>query len=434
MMDCMNPADATTYHSRKVPFYGGSLLWVGVLLGLGLVLGPRGALAQRPLGIDVSDYQGNINWTMVKNSGISFAWTKATEGTGGGQTYFTANEANAVAAGVPIGAYHYARYDLHTGTSGATNEANYFWSVAGPYIKATGTYLMPMLDVEASPAGYTPAQLAQWINAWCNVVSNNAYSSGVIIKPVIYVSACHANYFDSTVAQWTPWIANYNGQDPQTGTPWSVCSSYNIWGTWTVWQYTSTGGIPGIPSANVDHDVFNGTTNSFLTTLVIGGNGASIVSSSVPTGVLPGQTFSATITMKNEGTSAWTNNGANPYRLGSQSPQDNSTWGTNRVWGPSSPVNPGQNAKLTFNATAPVTPCTYTFAWKMVQERVAWFGQTFTTTINVGNSASVVSASVPTSVTTGQTFTATITMKNNGGTTWTNTGANPYRLGSQSPQ
>jgi hypothetical protein len=322
---------------------------------------------------------------------------------------------------------------LHTGTSGATNEANYFWSVAGPYIKANGTYLMPMLDVEASPAGYTPAQLAQWINTWCTVVSNNAYASGVVVKPVIYVSACHANYFDSSVAQWTPWIANYNGQDPQTGTPWSACSGYNIWGTWTVWQYTSTGTIPGI-SGNVDHDVFNGTASSLLTTLVIGGDGASVVSGSVPTGVLPGQTFTATITMKNQGTSTWTNSGANPYRLGSQSPQDNTTWGTNRVWLATSPVAPGQNATFTFNATAPVSPGTYTFAWKMVQEGVAWFGQTFTTTINVGNSASVVSASVPTSVSTGQTFSATITMKNNGGTLWTNTGANPYRLGSQSPQ
>src|SRR5207302_588985 len=209
-------------------------------------------------GIDVSDCQGSINWASVKSSGIAFAWSKATEGTGGLQGQFANNEANAKAAGVPIGAYHYARYDGNTGAAGATNEANNFWNVAGPYIKGGGYYLMPMLDVEASPAGYTPAALAQWINAWCTVVSNKAYTAtGLMIRPVIYVSACHANYFDSSVAQWLPWIANYNGQDPQTGTPWSVCSSYDWWGTWNVWQYTSTGTIPGI-SGNVDHDVFNG--------------------------------------------------------------------------------------------------------------------------------------------------------------------------------
>src|SRR2546425_10946105 len=112
-----------------------SLIWM--LLILPMAFGPIAVMAQRPLGIDVSDYQGSINWTSVKNAGISFAWTKATEGTGAGQGYFTANEANAVAAGVPIGAYHYARYDLNSGTPGATDKANYFWSVAGPYIKAT---------------------------------------------------------------------------------------------------------------------------------------------------------------------------------------------------------------------------------------------------------------------------------------------------------
>ena len=96
-------------------------------------------------------------------------------------------------------------------------------------------------------------------------------SARALIKPVIYVSACHANYFDGSVAQWIPWIANYNGQDPQSGTPWSVCGGYNIWGTWAAWQYTSTGSIPGI-SGNVDHDVFNGTTATLISTLVIVGD------------------------------------------------------------------------------------------------------------------------------------------------------------------
>ena len=62
----------------------------------------------------------------------------------------------------------------------------------------------------------------------------------------------------------------------------------------------------------------------------------------------------------------------------------------------------------------------------MVQEGVQWFGVTYSTTIHVGNSAAVVSANVKAIVATGETFTATITMKNDGGTIWTNTGATPY--------
>ncbi len=228
-------------------------------------------IAARPQGIDVSSYQGNINWTSVAGSGISFAWAKATEGTGYQDAYFVGNQNNGKAAGVFMGAYHYARYDLHAGTAGATAEANYFWNFAKNYIQGDGKSLMPMLDVEASPAGYTPAALAAWINQWCQTVVANAAAAGITVKPVIYVSACHANYFDGSVAQWFPWIANYNGQNTDTGTPWSVCGGYNIWNTWTVWQYTSTGSIPGI-SGNVDHDVFNGTLDTLVSTLVIVGD------------------------------------------------------------------------------------------------------------------------------------------------------------------
>ena len=179
-------------------------------------------------------------------------------------------------------------------------------------------------------------------------------------------------------------------------------------------------------SGDVDGDVFNGTASGLTNTLLITGDGASVVSSSVPGGVLPGQSFTATITLKNNGTTVWTNTGASPYKLGSQSPQDNTTWGTNRVMMPASPINPGQNATFSFIATAPLTSGAYTFAWQMVKEGLHWFGEPFTMTINVGNSASVVSSSMPSAVTVGQTFTATITMNNNGGTVWTNTGANPY--------
>src|SRR6185503_11904243 len=247
-------------------------IWLRLVLILFWGFSPLPRLmAARPLGIDVSSYQGNIAWPSVAAAGISFAWAKATEGTGYQDAYFVGNQNNGKAAGVLMGAYHYARYDLHAGTSGATAEANYYWNFAKNHIQGDGKTLMPMLDVEASTAGYTPATLAAWINQWCQTVVANASAAGLTVRPVIYVSACHANYFDSSCAQWTPWIANYNGQDPQSGTPWSVCSGYNIWGTWVVWQYTSSGAIPGI-SGNVDRDVFNGTPATLISTLVIVGD------------------------------------------------------------------------------------------------------------------------------------------------------------------
>src|ERR1035437_6070836 len=95
-----------------------------LVLGLGMLVGPERAMAQRPIGIDVSHWQGTgINWASVKTSGVTFAWAKASEGTGYTDNTFAVNEANAKAAGVLIGAYHFARYDLNLGTNGADAEA-----------------------------------------------------------------------------------------------------------------------------------------------------------------------------------------------------------------------------------------------------------------------------------------------------------------------
>ena len=85
-----------------------------------------------------------INWTSVKNSGISFAWAKATEGTSITDADFAVNENNGKAAGVYMGAYHFA----HPESDSPGTESSHFWSVAGGYIKADGKTYMPMLDME----------------------------------------------------------------------------------------------------------------------------------------------------------------------------------------------------------------------------------------------------------------------------------------------
>ena len=75
--------------------------------------------------------------------------------------------------------------------------------------------------------------------------------------------------------------------------------------------------------------------------------------------------------MKNTGTTTWTSSGN--YNLGSQNPQDNATWGTGRIGLPSS-VAAGAEVTFNFTVTAPATPGTYNFQWRMVQDGVEWFG------------------------------------------------------------
>lgn len=101
-------------------------------------------------------------------------------------------------------------------------------------------------------------------------------------------------------------------------------------------------------------------------------NFATFVSQSVPSLMFAGKTYPVSVTMNNGGTTTWTS-GSN-YKLGSQLPQDNVYFGTNRVAVPTS-TSPGSNAIFNFNAAAPVTPGVYNFQWMMVQDGgVGWFG------------------------------------------------------------
>jgi len=100
---------------------------------LALILAPGRALAGRPLGVDVSSYQGgSINWTSVKDYGIVFAWAKATEGTGVIDGDFTKNENNGKAAGVYMGAYHFPYPDVFAQGSPSGSIVNHiYWTTSG---------------------------------------------------------------------------------------------------------------------------------------------------------------------------------------------------------------------------------------------------------------------------------------------------------------
>ncbi|MDQ3803395.1 MAG: S8 family serine peptidase [Acidobacteriota bacterium] len=108
-----------------------------------------------------------------------------------------------------------------------------------------------------------------------------------------------------------------------------------------------------------------------------GSNNALFVSQSVPTTMVAGQSYNVSVTMMNNGNSTWTCFDGNcGYKLGSQNPQDNGTWGTGRVYIPSSvSVPPGSQHTFDFTVTAPSAPGYYNFQWRMVNELVEWFGE-----------------------------------------------------------
>src|SRR5690606_33010241 len=103
-------------------------------------------------------------------------------------------------------------------------QADFFWDLAGPYIKADGKSLMPMLDMEVWNGHVGASSYTDWANQWCNRVVALAAAEGVSITPIIYGSSCAMCNFGPSISQWGCWAANYNGQNPYSGTPWNVCS------------------------------------------------------------------------------------------------------------------------------------------------------------------------------------------------------------------
>jgi GH25 family lysozyme M1 (1,4-beta-N-acetylmuramidase) len=268
---------------------GGLILTFSILISIS-------ARAQRPLGCDISGFQQNVNWSQLTNAGVKFVWAKATEGTYyPNSTYpnsiFTGQESGARAAGVYIGAYHYARpYDDPniTGSDSADTEAAWFWSYAGNYVKNGGGYLVPMLDWEDTSAtvanGFTVAQMSAWVNEWCLAVSNDAAAAGVVgVRPVVYTGTWYSyptsTYpgLNSTVTVWPNWMSSYNGENPQTGGPTGSSPSPNgtyPWSSWQIWQYNDTNTSVANWTGG-DVDVYTNTSfANFLQTFAVGGTNA----------------------------------------------------------------------------------------------------------------------------------------------------------------
>lgn len=224
----------------------------------------------RPVGIDVSSYQGSPSWSSAKSCGWTFGFVKATEGATINDSSYSYNISHAKSAGVYVGPYHFAHPNLNSpGT-----ETSHYWSVVGGDILADGKTMQPVLDFEVFSGVTGASSYTDWANQFGNNMVGHGNSKSLQLNPILYTSACSACNFGSSVDQWIPWIANYNGESSQTGTPWSSCSSCDVWSDWSVWQYSSSGSVCGV-SGSCDVDSYNGTSANLVNELVIDGSGSS---------------------------------------------------------------------------------------------------------------------------------------------------------------
>jgi len=207
-------------------------------------------------GVDVSHWQGTINWTSVRNAGIEFAYIKATEGTSYRDPAFNSNYPNAYYAGVIRGAYHFARPNI----SGAATQADYFVNNGGRW-SADNRTLPGALDIEPNPysGGYCYGKTQQGMRDWIYAFySRYKYRTGRDV--VIYTTASWWNYCTGSwtgMASRSPlWVAHWGVHTPTRPAGWSST-------TWTFWQYTSTGRVSGI-SGDVDRNRFNGDRSRLI--------------------------------------------------------------------------------------------------------------------------------------------------------------------------
>jgi GH25 family lysozyme M1 (1,4-beta-N-acetylmuramidase) len=206
--------------------------------------------SSRAKGLDVSNYQGTIDWDKVAKAGYRFAFGKATEGAGYTDKTYTANRNGSEAAGLVFGGYHFARptgATVAAATASAIKQANHFIAVAGPQPGE----LPPVLDLEVT--GSLPkARLLAWTLAWLGQIDAR---TGV--EPFLYTSPLFwkNQLGDSTAAAAAGtrlWIAHWTSNS----TPSVPAQNWNGSG-WKFWQWTDCVSVPGVRHCS-DGDRLNG--------------------------------------------------------------------------------------------------------------------------------------------------------------------------------
>ncbi|MCF6228875.1 MAG: hypothetical protein L3J82_09505, partial [Planctomycetes bacterium] len=108
----------------------------------------------------------------------------------------------------------------------------------------------------------------------------------------------------------------------------------------------------------------------------IEGNYAQMVSFTAPAVMNVGQQYTVEVTVKNMGSTTWKSIGNKPWRLGSEGPKDNKTWGISRANLPQGiEVRPKETYTFSITLTAPSKAGGYNMQWRMVQDGVQWFGE-----------------------------------------------------------
>ncbi|MCI5813897.1 MAG: GH25 family lysozyme [Prevotella sp.] len=190
-------------------------------------------------GIDISHYQGHIDWdklqyAMIERCPLRFVIIKSTEGSTRVDPRFNENFDNALEYGFIRGAYHF-----WSNKSTAREQAYHFLK----HVHLQEGDLPPVLDIEHAPAGTSVEDFQRDVLTWLHIVEDKYH-----VKPIIYTYyKFKERYLSAPVFDDYPyWIAHY------------YVPKVAYQGAWKFWQHTDAGRLPGI-KGYVDFNIYNGS-------------------------------------------------------------------------------------------------------------------------------------------------------------------------------
>ena len=187
-------------------------------------------------GIDVSHWQGDIDWNAVKGSGVEFAIIKAGGSDSGFYTdsKFRANYKAAKAADIDLGAYYFVGKYCKSYEDGVADAMRFIAIISGMQFEYP-VYIDFETPDSSDKEGNTEACIG-----FCKTMEDNGYFSGIYASEI---SGFHDRLNDSELQSYSHWVARY-GNRPST-------IPEKVFG---IWQYSSKGSVAGI-AGNVDMDI-----------------------------------------------------------------------------------------------------------------------------------------------------------------------------------
>jgi len=200
----------------------------------------KGDVNRHSKGVDVSHFQGDIDWQALRKDGIAFTYIKASEGMTIIDPFLSKNWAGAKREKIVRGGYHV----FTAGDDGKKQADQFLLSFKKDKLDYNGA-LPPVLDIEEIPKDRMACAKPE-IKKWLKQVE-----AALGCKPVIYTSPdTWDEEFPGSLTGYNLWVADYNA------TP----TLPKGWEKWTFWQHSNAGHYAGI-DGQVDLDRFNGDSD-----------------------------------------------------------------------------------------------------------------------------------------------------------------------------